>query len=225
MFSMVLKPQEPFDFERTLRFILSPPALLNGRVFAPLLDYFVDGEYRRVVEVGGQQVLYGVRERRRGAAPKLEFRVLAGPEDHRTVAAVRHTIVRQFATDLDLGPFYRLSQSDPVLVRLTDRFVGMRVAQSGSVFETLVSAIIEQQVNLSFAHQVKRALVETYGSAVEYGGRRYNAFPDPAALAITTASQLRRLQVSGPKARYIVGIAQAVLDGSLDGEALRGIAP
>jgi len=41
---MLIRPRAPFNFAQTLRFILSPPALLNGRQFAPLLDYFVDGE-------------------------------------------------------------------------------------------------------------------------------------------------------------------------------------
>ena len=59
---MLIHPRAPFNFAQTLRFILAPPALLNGRTFAPLLDYFVDGEYRRVLELGEQLVLYGVRE-------------------------------------------------------------------------------------------------------------------------------------------------------------------
>ena len=58
---MIIHPRAPFNFAQTLRFILAPPPLLNGRQFAPLLDYFVDGEYRRVLELGEQLILYGVR--------------------------------------------------------------------------------------------------------------------------------------------------------------------
>jgi DNA-3-methyladenine glycosylase II len=97
----------------------------------------------------------------------------------------------------------------------------MRIPQAAGVYECLVSAILEQQVNLTFAHQVKRQLIESYGCPVGFEGRRYNAFPQPAALAIATPRQLRRLQISGPKARYIIAISRAVLDGSLDLEGLR----
>ena len=76
---LLLRPREPFNFASTLRFILSPPALLNGRQFAPLLDYFVDGEYRRVLEFGEQLVLYGVREERDRSSAALRMRILAGP--------------------------------------------------------------------------------------------------------------------------------------------------
>ncbi len=220
---MLIRPIPPFDFARTLRFTLSPPALLNGRKFAPLLDYFEDGEYRRVVELDALPVLYGIREERDASGVVLRLRVLAGPSDERALHRLEALARRQFSTDLDLRPFYRLAASHPVLERLTEHFHGMRIPQSISPFETLISAILEQQVNLSFAHQVKKALIEAYGDHLEFAGRRYNAFPEPAALAITTPRALRRIQVSGPKARYIVAIARAVLDGSLDLEGLRSL--
>lgn len=222
---MLIRPVEPFNLSLTLRFTLSPPALLTGREFAPLLDYFEDGEYRRVVDLGAQPVLYGIREEREGNGTALRLRVLAGSSDERASRQLEALARRQFSTDLDLQPFYRLAAADPVLARLTEHFRGMRIPQSVSPFETLISAILEQQVNLSFAHQVKQALIETYGSHVEFAGRRYNAFPEPAALAITTPRQLRRIQISGPKARYIIAIARAVLDGSLDLQGLRSLDP
>ncbi|HKS95089.1 MAG TPA: DNA-3-methyladenine glycosylase [Terriglobia bacterium] len=220
---MLLEPQEPFDFLRTLRFILSPPALPDGRRFAPLLDYFEQGEYRRVADVNGRPVLYGVTENR---APRgLRVRILSGPADAATAHAIRSLVERQFSIALDLGEFARVTAQDPVLARLIPRFHGMRIPQAPSIFETLISAILEQQVNLTFAHQVKKALIEAYGQSVEYEARRYNAFPEPAALAITTPRQLRRLQISGPKARYIIGISRATLDGTLDLEGLRSMEP
>ncbi len=98
---MLIRPRAPFSLAHTLRFILSPPALLNGRKFEPLLDYFLDREYRRATEVGGQPVLYGVREER----SRLEARILAGPNDPATERAVAAQVERQFATNLDLRPF------------------------------------------------------------------------------------------------------------------------
>jgi len=222
---MLIKPREPFSLHQTLRFILSPPALLNGRQFDPLLDYFEEGEYRRVVDIGGQLVLYGVKEEAAARHPALRVRILSGPEDTTAARAVLGQVERQFSTALDLNPFHKLAESDAVLAKLAAHFRGMRIPQAPTVYETVVCAILEQQVNLSFAHQVKKALIETYGRGVESGGRRYNAFPEPAALAIATPRQLRRLQISGPKARYIIALSRAVLDGSLDLESLRDREP
>lgn len=222
---MLLQPREPFDFPRTLRFLLSPPALQNGRQFAPLLDYFEDGEYRRVADIAGQPVLYGVSEVKAKKPTALRVRILAGPSDRLAKDEIRSLVERQFSAGLDLQPFYHLAESDRVLSHLVSHFRGMRIPQAAGVYELLISAILEQQVNLSFAHQVKKALIETYGMGVDFERRRYNCFPEPAALAITTPRVLRRLQVSGPKARYIIGISQAVLDGSLDLEGLRRLHP
>jgi DNA-3-methyladenine glycosylase II len=222
---MLIHPRAPFNFAQTLRFILAPPALLNGRQFEPLLDYFVQGEYRRVLELGEQLILYGVREDGQPANPALRVRILAGPDHDGARRAVTAEVARQFSTGLDLQPFYALAEADPVLRRLIVHFRGMRVPQAPQVFEILISAIIEQQVNLSFAHKVKKVLIDTYGRWVEFEGRRYRAFPEPAALAITTRRELLRLQVSGPKARYIITISRLVLEGTLDLENLRHLEP
>ena len=222
---MLLRPREPFNFARTLQFILSPPALLNGRQFAPLLDHFVDGEYRRVLQWGEHLVLYGVREEKHASPGELRIRFLTGPNEESLRGAVVSEVARQFSHDLDIEPFYALAARDPVLRHMAVHFRGMRIPQAAQVFETLISAIIEQQVNLSFAHQVKKALIETYGRSVEFEGRRYSAFPEPAALSLTSPRELRRIQVSGPKASYIIRISRRTLDGTLDLEGLREIEP
>ncbi|MBZ5513676.1 MAG: DNA-3-methyladenine glycosylase 2 [Acidobacteriia bacterium] len=222
---MLITPVQPFDLSLTLRFVLSPPALPNNRQFAPLLDYLEDGEYRRIAHLGDEPVLYGVRQERDGNRTNLRLRAVAGLSDERALGQIENLARRQFSTHLDLQPFYRLVAADPVLARLTEHFCGMRIPQAVNIFETLISAILEQQVNLSFAHQVKQALIENYGMGLEFQGRRYNAFPEPAALAISTPRELRRIQVSGPKARYIIAIARAVVDGSLDLEGLRSLDP
>jgi DNA-3-methyladenine glycosylase II len=217
--------REPFDLGKTLRFILSPPQLLNGRKFEPLLDHWEDGEYRRVADLAGVPVLYGVRESRNRGRANLQARIVAGPDDDRTLKAIAGFVERQFSADLDISPFYLVSRRDPALAGLVQHFRGMRIPQSANIFETLVSAILEQQINLSFAHQVKKALVQAFGSFIEHEGRRYYCFPEPAALAITTPRELLRLQISGPKAKYIIALSQAVLDGTLDLEGLRRLDP
>ena len=223
--TMIIHPRPPFNFTQTLRFILAPPALLNGREFAPLLDYFVEGEYRRVLELGEQLILYGVRDDGHPANPSLRIRILAGPNDNSVRQAVVKEVKRQFATDLDIQPFYALAQEDKVLRQLIVHFRGMRVPQAPHIFEILISAIIEQQVNLSFAHKVKKVTIDAYGRGVDFEGRRYSAFPEPAVLAATTPLELLRLQVSGPKARYIIAISRHILDGTLDLESLRQLEP
>ncbi|MGH9396072.1 MAG: DNA-3-methyladenine glycosylase family protein [Terriglobia bacterium] len=221
--TITIIPRPPFNFRRTLRFALHPPALQNGREFEPLLDYFVDAEFRRVAEIGGQPVLYGVSEA--GPDGALRVRILRGPAGKSALKEVERAVRLQFGADLDLEPFHQIAASDRVLSRLVFHFRGMRIPQVANPYETLVSAILEQQINLSFAHQVKRALIGKYGESVEYEGRCYSVFPMPEALGATTPEELRKIQISGPKAKYIIAISRAVVEGSLDLEALRTVDP
>jgi DNA-3-methyladenine glycosylase II len=209
---------------RTLKFILSPPVLLNGRAFAPLTDHFQDGEYRRVVRIDGQPVLYGVSEVRDGSESALRARMLKGRNRKNDPSGLQQIVGRQFATELDLTPFYRIARKDGVLGKLVDRFRGMRIPQTPSVYESIVCAILEQQINLTFAHQVKKALIETYGQTVEFEGQRYNVFPEPHTLSAVTSTDLRELQISGPKAGYIIELSRAIADGRFDLEGLRSVA-
>ena len=218
---MLLRPRPPFDFSATLRFVLSPPALVNGRSFPPLLDYFQDGEYRRVIDVGGRHVLYGVSESRSANATALRIRILAGPDSAAIRQAIRSAVARQFSTELDLEPFHSMVKTECVLASIANRFRGLRIPQALSTYECVVSSILEQQVNFTFAYQVKSALIQTYGAAVNFQGQKYRAFPEPSVLASVTPHELRALQISGPKARYIIGVSQATAAGSADFEKLR----
>jgi DNA-3-methyladenine glycosylase II len=220
---MLIHPQQPFDFNRTLKFILCPPAALNGRVFDPIMDHFQEGEYRRVVRIDGHPVLYGVSENQGSSAPALRVKVLKGPANRGVHRRVQQVTEQQFATELDLAPFYRMTSSDRVLAKLINRFRGMRIPQAPTVYECVVCAILEQQVNLTFAHQVKGALVKTYGERVDFEGQQYNVFPEPHILAGASPADFLKIQVSGPKARYIIGISRAVADANVDLEALRSV--
>lgn len=223
---MKLDPKEPFSFHHTLRFMLSPPALLNGRRFEPLLDYFIGGELRRAAEIDGELVLYGVSEKpSNGPGTALRLRILRGPADLSTLRFAARLARRQLGLDVDIVPFYKLARLDPVLARLAVHFHGMRIPQVANLYEVLISAILEQQINLSFAHQVKKALIDRYGQTLEFEGARYNLFPRPQALAETTPAELRAIQISGPKARYIIAISQAIATGALDLGALHSLAP
>lgn len=218
---MLLQPLKPFDFDRTLKFVLSPPALLNGRAFEPLLDHFKDGEYRRAIRIDGQPVLYGVSQNGNSGAPKLKVRILQSSGGSKIHRQIQQVVARQFATELDLDPFYKVAKNDRVLAKLVRRFQGMRIPQSPSVYECVVCAILEQQINLTFAHQVKKALVEAYGDTVKFGSQRYNVFPQPGVLATSTPAEFLKLQISGPKARYIIAFSRAIVEDGLNLEGLR----
>jgi len=83
-----------------------------------------------------------------------------------------------------------------------------------------VGSVCAQQVNLTFAFTTRARLVRRYGRPVGLNGRTLYAFPNADALARARVSTLRRMQFSGRKAEYIVGIARAITQERVDLGAL-----
>jgi hypothetical protein len=79
-------------------------------------------------------------------------------------------------------------------------FRGYRPPLSTSPFESLVTSISAQQVNLAFAFATRSRLVSAFGPAVRTpDGDVFHAFPSPSDLAGARASRLRAMQFSGTR--------------------------
>jgi len=215
------RPRAPYDFLRTVKFGAAPPLSLQPGRFVPLLDFLVEGEYRRALWIGDRPVLLRLR-----AAGSVEEPCILGstwPEKLRggEQAAVEQAARAITDADTDLREFYAAIAREPRLARLARAFRGLKVFRSPSLHESLVAAVLEQQVNFNFAGQVKAALVARYGAYLDFDGVRYPLFPPPGRLAAVGAAELRELKISGPKAAYIRGLSEAAANGgfSPNGEA------
>ena len=124
--------------------------------------------------------------------------------------------------DQDLQAFYRMASADAHLAPLVVGLRGLHVFQTASVFETLVLAILGQQISTHVAHMLRTLLIETYGDAIELEGGTFHAFPRPEALVTAGVEGLRAIKFSTRKSEYIVEIARGVVKGSLDLEGLTG---
>lgn len=122
--------------------------------------------------------------------------------------------------DFPLEKFYQFAQSDSVLHGLTQKFHGFRPTLATTPFESIVTSITAQQINLQFAFAVRSRLVRRYGEKLVIDGQTYYAFPTPEKLARVKVSSLRQLQFTEKKSEYIIGLAKAIRDGFLDLETL-----
>jgi 3-methyladenine DNA glycosylase/8-oxoguanine DNA glycosylase len=95
--------------------------------------------------------------------------------------------------------------------------LGLRIPLTADVWESLVWAVLGQQVNLAFAYSLRRRLTELCGQDTGLGLR---AHPAPEAVAALDPDALKPLQFSRSKAEYVVGLARKVADGALPLEAL-----
>jgi AraC family transcriptional regulator of adaptative response / DNA-3-methyladenine glycosylase II len=122
-----------------------------------------------------------------------------------------------------------LEQDAPSFARLARRLgfarlvsgrEGLRISLTHSIFESVLWAILGQQINFPFACRLKRRLYELCGTPVDVG---LIASPTPAAVARLEMDDLLPLQFSRQKARYLIDAARSIADGPLNLDALRDL--
>lgn len=165
----------------------------------------------KLLRVHETLTLFSVTPEARG----LRVEVLAPAATPVIIAHIREYVIKWFDLENDLKPFHQLAKADPLLKDLVKRYAGYRIIGQPDLFESLVWAVLGQQINLSFAYQLKQRLVEQYGPRMEYDGQTYYAFPAPDDLMKVSPNDLLALQFSRQKAAYTIGISTAFASGEL----------
>jgi DNA-3-methyladenine glycosylase II len=189
--------------------------------FPDRVDRFDGTTYRRLLPVGRRGVLLSVAQIGAPDRAVLET-TLAGPDADapRAGEASRRVVALALGASAPVRGFYRAFAGDGVIGDAIRDFRGLRVAGLPSLWEALVTAILAQQVNLLFAYDIRRELVEAFGRRARFEGETYFAFPDPGAFGAETRARLRRFRLSDAKARAILGVAEAFASGALDEEGI-----
>ncbi len=192
--------------------------------FPEVVDRF-DGEaYRRFLPVGRSGALLTVRQEGTPGRAVLAWSLEGGAAGSAEAsAAARRILEVALGAALPVRAFYRALGEDPVIGEAIRDFPGLRGAGMPSLWEGLVTAILAQQVNLRFAYDIRRELCETFGRRGRFGGERYLAFPEPAALSGETRRSMRRFRLSEAKARAILGLAEAFAGGALRETEIAGL--
>ena len=146
-----ISPAAPFDFELTAGY----HTYFQGRYGTDSLDR---GVYRRLLDLDGSLVLASVSSVGSVDSPEL----LVGLEGERldlvTTDAAAARIGWLLGVEQDLAPFYRLAQQDPTMAAVVDRFRGLHLPHTASVFEALVLGILGQQISTSVARVIRTLL-------------------------------------------------------------------
>lgn len=149
------------------------------------------------------------------------FPIKAPPEPVRNAIA---SYVREwFDLDTDLKPFYAMAMKDRLLKDAVTRYHGYRIIGQPDLFESLVWAVLGQQINLAFAYTLKQRFVQSFGEKIAVRADEYFLFPSPETVAVLTPEHLLPLQFSTQKTRYTIAIAEAFADGTLSKQKLAGL--
>jgi DNA-3-methyladenine glycosylase II len=208
---VTLSLPEAFSFDLSISFLLRSPKELLHRV-----------EGKSVVKllyVHQRPVLFRVSEARQ----KLQIDFLSAEPTVLESNTVKQFVREWFDLDTDLKPFYQLAAKDALLRDLVKQFHGYRIIGQPDLFESLIWAVLGQQINLSFAYSLKQRFVERFGGSFSFEQQPYYSFPTAEVVALLGDDDLLPLQFSRQKSKYVVLIAKAFAEGMVSKEKLRGL--
>ena len=201
-----LDPAAPFDFDLTAGY----HTYFQGRYGSDSLE---NGVYRRLLDLKGNLVLASVSSVGSVQQPRLQIELQGERLNAEDMARASDLMSWLLGAEQLLTPFYRMADGDPTLSAITERFYGLHLPHTATVFESLVLAILGQQISTQVARVIRTLLIESYGPRLVVDGASYYAFPRPQQLAEAPVEELRGLKLSWRKAEYVHGIALEATDG------------
>jgi DNA-3-methyladenine glycosylase II len=133
---------------------------------------------------------------------------VAGDGDLDAAAA---QVGRFLALDVDARGWPEVGRRDPVIADAQAQLPGFRPCGFHSPYEAAAWAVLSQRLRIPQAARLRAEVTERYGED--------GAFPAPQVLRDLD------LDLPGRKAEYLRAVADAALDGLLDGPALRALDP
>jgi DNA-3-methyladenine glycosylase II len=200
-----LHPTSSYDFVKTTA----------AARFHTVLDVVRDGQYWRALRIGKNLTLVRVTQQ----CDVLEVSLMHATGEIDTdalLAKVRHIM----GIDTDMTLFYERARHDAILWGIVEPLYGLNHVRTETLFEALVTTIIEQQIALSLAQRAERWLVQWADNTIEYQGEMFYTFPRPDQIAAATVDDLKPLKITTRRMQVLINIAQQIANGQIDLEAL-----
>ena len=213
--SFRLKPLPPFRLDLTAWAIRRRPH--------NTIDHF-DGEtYRRVLVLNGQPVAIAVHQIAPSRSPEIEIAAVGPGASKKNAHVIEATVNRVLGLSIDLRDFYRLARDDAALGPLVNRLEGMKPVRFPTNFEALTNAVACQLVSLTAGMHVVNRIADRYGRSCDVDGVRLHACAEASEITHAEVEDLRALGLSRPKARYLIGLAQAASESDRDFRSMESL--
>jgi DNA-3-methyladenine glycosylase II len=202
---------DEFSYEMNFQFLERSPR--------ELLHRLEKNAVIKLVKYGDEKILFQVKP----GDQKLTVEFLNGDPSKTGKHYVRQFVTEWFDLENDLKPFYALASKDKLLSGLIKKYFGYRIMGQPDLFESLVWAVLGQQINLQFAYTLKQRFVEQFGERLFWKEQSYFLFPSAKLVAELKDEVFLPLQFSRQKSRYTILIGEAFASGEVSKEKLNGL--
>jgi len=122
--------------------------------------------------------------------------------------------------DAETQVFYEMAQQDKKLWEIVQPLVGLPLFRTLTVFEALISLIIEQHISWVAAQRAQHQLALWANNTWQYEDQIWYAPPTPQQLANATVDELKPLKITFKRMELMIYIAQQLVTGALDLESI-----
>lgn len=210
--TIMINPKAPFHFDGTFK---------KPSHFPTDFRCHVSGRYWQTLRLPDQVV--GVRLTDVGGEhdPAIELTVFSEEEltDER-IGKIRDEIAWRFDLHADLSPFVNRFSRDPVLAPALDRWRGMRVSSSYSLYEFLAVTTVLQNTTVRRSTQMLRTLFGRFGRRVLFDDKELWSFWPAESVAAAGEAELRALKI-GYRAKTLDRVARSTVAGEIDVTEIR----
>lgn len=207
----LLHPVPPFRLDLTAWALQRRPG--------NIIDRWDGRTYHRVLTVGTSTFEIAVSEA--SEAGRALRAIIKGVSNRpETSQTIREQLESSLGIRTDLRGFYRMGEKDPMLKPLTRRFRGLKPPRFFSIYEGLINGIACQQLSLALGIQLLGRLTRRFGPSLGNGDSASYGFPRPQDLAVGKPEDVKSLGFNFQKARAMVDISRAIVEGRLDLDAL-----
>lgn len=207
-------PTAPFNFDGTFY----KPSHFSNELS---LDHWEPGSYWQSFRIG--RILYGLKIENSGASEKLKLKVTIYSDNKlsdKEISEIKAEIIWRFELDTDLSEFNNLARKDKRFYPVFKKWLGMRNSSQYALYELLIIAIVLQNTTVRRSQQMLDALLDKFGTKLEFDGREIWAIWLPEDLEKASEADLRDLRI-GYRAKFIKRLSQDFADNLVNEEKLR----
>lgn len=210
--TLKVKPTKPFAFDPTF---YKPDHFTSGD------NYWQPGIRWQTWNWEGKPL--GVKFSNKGTInnPLVEIKIYAKRKLSKNfISSLLAEIKYLYNFNLNLGDFYKSFQKDRVLGPIIKKWRGLRPGHPSSLYQYLIIGIVLQNAPVRRSVQMFKALLENYGTLLEFDGKKLWCFWGSGRLRQIKENELRELKV-GYRAKSIKKIDDYFVHGLVDEQELR----
>jgi len=207
-----VKPTKPFAFDPTFH---KPDHFTSG-------DNFWEPGIRWQTW-NWQGRCLGIKFSNKGniGSPLVELKIFAKEKlSDNFVSSLIDEIKYLYNFDLDLTDFYKTFSKDKILAPILKKWQGMRPGHPSCLYQYLIIGIVLQNAPVRRSIQMFKALLENYGTLLEFDGKKLWCFWNPGRLQKVSEEELRVLKI-GYRAKSIKKIDDYFAQGLIKEDELR----